>query len=49
MSENETQPTQATESTDAPLAENDLESVAGGETILDDVVDTIKRWTEILT
>jgi hypothetical protein len=49
MSENETQPTQATESADAPLAENELEQVAGGETVIDGVIETIKRWTEILT
>ena len=53
MSENESQPSQAAETPQAQLADADLESVAGGTTIIDQaidgVVDSVKRWVDILT
>jgi hypothetical protein len=53
MSENETQPQAAAETPEVQLSDAEMESVAGGETIvdkaIDGVVETVKRWSEILT
>lgn len=52
MSENETQQAQA-EASQAPaadeLAEGEMESVAGGQTVLDDALETIRRITDLFS
>ncbi|HYH81030.1 MAG TPA: hypothetical protein VEX86_14610 [Longimicrobium sp.] len=53
MSENETQPQAAAETPEVQLSDAEMESVAGGETVvdkaIDGIVDTVERWIDILT